>query len=499
MARVQYKDILENNYVLSKDGLKWIEFNSFIDNLKLKYKNILDDFKWIDGFAFPSTSYVTRFPDLIKKTKLLQISNVNNSEWITNENQKCEYVPNKYLLNKGKYLLDNECILVSLTGGTDTNNDITTYFDGSFQVFLNQRISAMKMKEYDKNEFFYFYALTKTSFFKEQWLGKGGIQKNTISSDRDKIYLPKVKDKNIVKYISVLVQAIINKQKQIDTYHKLISRYIENELMDNQLENKFKFEFPKFQEIENSTRLDTGTYSTQFKHIDFLIKNYSNGFTFIDENKIKSGSTPITRYIDNNPKLKFRWVTPSHCSDIGYITIDERINIKGNNNINEDCILLINRTSRGGLGEYVGIANYYDYKELGKGHHNQGLYKVHNYPKGYLLFILCFLNSQMIRKYCAGLSVGSKMKELKSEHFLQIPIPNFSAKKQNEIIALFHNKSISYNSKAWNLDNFLTNDNEFNEVAGIYELDKTATFLKEKLNSAIDNIVNDKPVKIDFF
>ena len=46
--------------------------------------------------------------------------------------------------------------------------------------------------------------------------------------------------------------------------------------MDNQLENKFKFEFPKFQEIENSTRLDTGTYSTQFKHIDFLIKIIDN-------------------------------------------------------------------------------------------------------------------------------------------------------------------------------------------------------------------------------
>jgi tryptophan synthase beta subunit len=45
---------------------------------------------------------------------------------------------------------------------------------------------------------------------------------------------------------------------------------------------------------------------------------------------------------------------------------------------------------------------------------------------------------------------------------------------------------------------FYKNDNEFNNIAGIYELDKTAKQLKAKLNVAIDNIVNDKPVKIDF-
>jgi hypothetical protein len=497
MASIQYNDIIENEFILSKDGLKWIEFNSFINNIKLKYKNILDDFKWIDGFAFPSDSYVTRFPDLTNKTKLLQISNVNDFEWITSENQKFEYVPNKYLLSKKKYLLDGECILISLTGGTETNNDITTYFDNSFQAFLNQRISAMKMKEYDKNDFFYFYALTKSSFFKEQWLGKGGIQKNTISSDRNKIYLPKVNDKNIIKYVSVLTQSIINKQKRIETHHKLISKLIEEELGNNQFINKFEFELPKFQELEYSTRLDTGTYSKQFKQIDFLIRNYSNGFSFIDENKFKSGNTPKTRYINSDPKLNYRWVTPTNCSDIGYISFDERINLKGTNNINEDCILLINRTSKGGLGEYVGIANYYDYKDLGKGHHNQGLYKVYNYPKEYLLFILCFLNSEIIRKYCAGLSVGSKMKELKSEHFLQIPIPNFSTKKQNEIVQLFHKQFVSYNPQDWNLDIFLTKDDEFNKIAGIYELDKTIKQLKAKLDIAIDDIVNDRPVKTE--
>jgi hypothetical protein len=39
---VSYNEIKENNYILSKDGLKWIEFNKSINILKEKYLNILE-------------------------------------------------------------------------------------------------------------------------------------------------------------------------------------------------------------------------------------------------------------------------------------------------------------------------------------------------------------------------------------------------------------------------------------------------------------------------
>ncbi|MCX7744013.1 MAG: restriction endonuclease subunit S [Flavobacteriales bacterium] len=195
--------------------------------------------------------------------------------------------------------------------------------------------------------------------------------------------------------------------------------------------------------------------------------------------------------------LKYRWVTPTHCSDYGTLT-EERINLQGNNNINEDCILLINRTSKGGVGEYVGIAGFYNFQEFGKGHHNQGMYRVFNYPKQELIFMLSFLNCSIIRKYCAGLSVGSKMKELKTEQFLQIPFPNFPEAKQKEIASLYHNPESIYQTDTFTLDNFLDQDNSFNETAGIYELDKTAKQLKEILNKAIDDIANDSEVNINF-
>jgi hypothetical protein len=64
---------------------------------------------------------------------------------------------------------------------------------------------------------------------------------------------------------------------------------------------------------------------------------------------------------------------------------------------------------------------------------------------------------------------------------------------------LYHNADIEYKTNTFTLDNFLLEDEMYNQEAGIYELDKTAKQLKEILNKAIDNIVNDKEVEIKFY
>jgi hypothetical protein len=79
-----------------------------------------------------------------------------------------------------------------------------------------------------------------------------------------------------------------------------------------------------------------------------------------------------------------------------------------------------------------------------------------------------------------------------------IPFPKFDKAKQDEIALLYHNPESIYQADTYTLDNFLENDNAFNETAGIYELDKTAKQLKEILNKAIDDIANDREVNINF-
>jgi hypothetical protein len=348
---------------------------------------------------------------------------------------------------------------------------------------------------------YYLLALVKHPIFREQldyMVPKGATIRHAKTLFLDcKLPLPTSNEEQTIQFVSVLTQAIINKERLIKERHELILQTIEAELLNNQKPNTFTFELPRIQELETITRFDTGMYSSVFKKLEFLIKNYKHGFFFIDPAKIKSGNTPEIRFIGSLPRLKYRWVTPTHCNDYGVLT-EERINLEGKNNINQDCILLINRTSKGGKGEFVGIAGFYKYKELGLGHHNQGMYQVWGYSQPQLLFLLCFLNCDLMRKFCSCMSAGSKMKELKIEQFLSIPFPNFPEDKQVAVAMLYHNPAIAYSTHTFTLTTFLEQDTQYNTTAGIYELDKTAKHLKTLLNQAIDNIVNDKPVTIAF-
>lgn len=78
-----------------------------------------------------------------------------------------------------------------------------------------------------------------------------------------------------------------------------------------------------------------------------------------------------------------------------------------------------------------------------------------------------------------------------------IPFPKFPDSKEQEIAKLYHNPQ-EYLSSDCTLDNFLAYDNDYNAKAGIYELDKTAKHLQQILNQAIDDIVNDREVRIKF-
>ena len=95
------------------------------------------------------------------------------------------------------------------------------------------------------------------------------------------------------------------------------------------------------------------------------------------------------------------------------------------------------------------------------------------------------------------LTVGGNGGHLSPSYFDRVYIPNFPVSKQQEIAKLYHNP-IDYPTATFTLENFLTEDSQYNEQAGIYELDKTVKQLQNLLNQEIENIINDKPVTISF-
>ena len=97
---------------------------------------------------------------------------------------------------------------------------------------------------------------------------------------------------------------------------------------------------------------------------------------------------------------------------------------------------------------------------------------------------------------CYG--VGGNGGHFAPAYFYLAKIPNFPKNKEEEIAKIYHNPLAEYNSAKCDLNNFLEYDNKFNQEAGIYELDKSMKYLQEKLDKAIDDIANDRPVDVSF-
>jgi len=500
--QIEINSIIENDFILSMDSFKWLEMDKIINQLKNKYPNLMNDFNSFDGYTFPSSNYVTQFKDLKDKTRLIQIGNVNEDEWVITDAQKFEFVPNSYIKTKKKYLLESKCILLSLTGGSDTYNDISSFFDASFKGFLNQRVSAFSSNNNDDTLFYYFYALTKSKFFKDQWSGKGGIQKNTVSKERNRTYLPKINNKKVIAFISIVAQAILNKEKLIKERHQAILKNIEQELKENQKSKKFKFEFPDNNEMEEIGRFDTGLYNEAFKSLNFLVKNYkygskdliSRGFdwsrgTSLEQNFIKTRIDSDTYH-----KGFYELVLPTNISQYGFVDKSTFIGTPTKLKTISQGDIIFGGEGFGKGRTYVVVENS---NNVATNYHGiRIINKNNNLTES--IFIRCFLAFWRSKGMIDYIGVGGSGGHCAPSYFHLIETPLFPDEKQKEIAKLYHNASISYDINKCTLDNFLQTDTNYNKQAGIYELDKTAKKLKAKLNEAIDDIINDRQVNIKF-
>jgi restriction endonuclease S subunit len=237
--------------------------------------------------------------------------------------------------------------------------------------------------------------------------------------------------------------------------------------------------------------LDTGLYTKEFKTIEFLIKNYTNGFYYLDAKDLKSGSTPK----ENERIFDFgniNWLTPTNIADTGIMNAIPKIAIKNKKyNITKDCVLFINRTSKGTKGEHVGISFFYDYNKLGKGQHNQGLYRLDNRSKDELLYLSSYLNSELARKLCSNISMGSKMKEMKSMDFEKLPIPSFGIGIQQQLAKLYYNQNDDYlkHIEKFNITSFNKIDLEVNRNSGIIDLNLQIQIIKSIIKNNINEMI----------
>ena len=367
----------------------------------------------------------------------------------------------------------------------DSNIGETVILDKDYPNYmLSGALYKLPLNESDK---FYILAVIKHRYFREQLnrlVPKGATLRHAGTKFLDcNIPFPVNNKEAIVNYVSNLTRKIVEIEIEIKKRDSEINDIIETELVENQNpKSVYNFTHATYSQLTIEKRLDTGVYSDTFQRITHLLTNYKGGVFYVDADKLRSGSTPKIRDISNYSEGCLRWITPTNCSDWGFIQTHEKISTPTKNNLNEDAVLLINRTSRGGKGEYVGIGTFYDYNTYGDGHHNQGIYRITGYSKELLVFITTFMNTKMMRKYCSALSVGSKMKEIKSEQFLSIPIPILDPKVLKRVYKLFYTEN--FDRSIENILSLQTSN------VGLFHLSIAENALTQHLNYVLDMIID---------
>ena len=119
-----------------------------------------------------------------------------------------------------------------------------------------------------------------------------------------------------------------------------------------------------------------------------------------------------------------------------------------------------------------------------------------NIQKG--IFVKLFLDYYRSKGMIDAYAVGGNGGSLAIKYWHLLGFPDFPDEVEKEITLLYHNADAVYDSSKCGLDDFLSYDSEFNVTAGIHELDKSKRYLEEKLQQAIENIVNDVKVEITF-
>ncbi len=347
----------------------------------------------------------------------------------------------------------------------------------------------------------YLLAILRTAFFTKQILGfqTRGMYPRLDSDAMEKVIIPIPKDKNVIKFVSLLSKACQNKYDLIRKRHSDILKLIEKELCENQKSEQFKYRLPSFSDVKKLNRIDTSMYQPYFKKEIFTIKNYCNGCNNIEElgfklsrgQNLQVSNIGKSIYTDNKYPNFYTLVLPMFLSKYGTVdcvkylgnknslkTLKQGDLIFGAEGFEKGRSIVVIEEQTKTITNIHGITIQQENPDLTKA-----------------IFVKCFLDYLRSKGLIDLFAVGGNGGSLAQKYWSYIPFPNFPFQKEKEIAALYYNAK-EYDTTGFTLDTFLDKDNEYNQKSGIYELDKSAKLLKKMLDKTIDDIVNDRPVDV---
>jgi hypothetical protein len=362
-------------------------------------------------------------------------------------------------------------------------------------IVLNWWLSYLRIQEKYR---WYFPAFFITNYGTEYLVcatSWGWTQQNAKRQNLLDVKIPFPTSKNhlypekIEQYISCITQNIIDKEEQIKLKNEKIDELIEQELRYNQKTESFCYSYPKINEIKEKTRLDTWLYEREFKEIDFLIRNYERGFSFLDifVEKFFSGTTP--KFFEKQDGNYPYFVRPTEYNDKRIYTDLRKIHFDKNISkyrIDKKEGIILPR--KGGTNTIYKPENF---NVLIGDSIKFGIFKNIN-----VSFLASFLSSNIVKFQLERIKSKTNGGSLTENNLRNLLIPNFSESKQEEIAKLYY--SPLEKNKALNLENYLEKEKMRNSEVGIFQLNMEIFELREKLEELIHKIIMEEAIDINF-
>ncbi|NLX81885.1 MAG: hypothetical protein GXZ03_10030 [Proteiniphilum sp.] len=444
------------------------------------------------GIEVGSDCYVDSSNYVFIKTKALQ-----EESYLLNETKDAtEYIKHQAFVSMN---LKKGDIIIS----KDSNVGEIVILDKDYpNSMLCGGIYRLPIKKYK----LYLLAFIKNDLFRQQIdfiVPRGStIRHGKTKFLECKIPMPKTKGNDTIRYIELLMQAIINKEIAIREKHNSIINMIQQELTSNQKEITYTFSQPTLNEIMELDRMDSALYTEEFKNKQFLVHNYAHGYKTIKEmgfdisrgQNLQISNIGISIQTKEKKAGFYTLILPNFISKYGTVSQIEYLGnpnrlktlktgdiIFGAEGNEKGRSLVIFETSDKTITNIHGITLNHNSDDLTKS-----------------IFVKLFLDwyraNGMIDSYAVGGNGGSMA--IKYWDFLKFP--RFGDKIEKEIVSLYHSENKEYNPSQCNLDGFLNYDNTYNDKSGIHEIDTSMKQLQSKLDDAIAKIADDIEVSCTF-
>lgn len=177
------------------------------------YKKLGDICEVINGFAFKSEKYVD------KGIRVMRITNVQKGTIVDNDPK---YYPNEEAPNIRQYLLNENDLLMSLTGNVGRVGLLQKEL---LPAALNQRVACLRIKSNDVLLKYLFHILDSDLFEKDCIFNSSGIAQKNMSTEWLKKYTipvpPIGEQERIVAELDLLSGIIEKKKEQLKAYDQL--------------------------------------------------------------------------------------------------------------------------------------------------------------------------------------------------------------------------------------------------------------------------------------